>query len=45
MIKVRIFEEGNPKPIGIKDKEVAHIRTLIRYDDSELFFLTLMIVK
>ena len=38
MIKVRIFEEGNPKPIGIKDKEVAHIRTLIGYDDSELLF-------
>ncbi len=37
-IKVPIMENDNPKPIGWQDAEVAHIRTAIEYNDSELIF-------
>ncbi len=38
VIKVPIMEKNNPKPIGWQEAEVAHIRTAIEYNDSELFF-------
>lgn len=38
IIKVPIIEKNNPIPIGWQDAEVAHIRTAIEYDESELYF-------
>ncbi|GAI57141.1 unnamed protein product, partial [marine sediment metagenome] len=38
IINVPIIEKNNPKPIGWQKAEVAHIRTAIKYNDSELFF-------
>ncbi len=38
MIKVPIMEKNNPKPIGWQDAEVAHIRTAVEYNDTELLF-------
>jgi len=38
MIKVPIMEKNNPQPIAWQDAEVAHIRTAVEYNDTELLF-------
>ncbi|MHA1232035.1 MAG: C39 family peptidase [Candidatus Helarchaeota archaeon] len=38
MIKIRIEAKNNPQSIKWQDKEVAHIRTAIEYNDNELLF-------